>query len=382
VTTAAEILRALRARAREPYGPEVERDGRPAIGSFCLYAPPEVSLAAGALPLRIRGGAEAEDSASGDALMSTRCCSFVRKAVSLILDGRYPALEGVICLNTCDHVRRAFDVLASRAGLPFRGFLSVPRALRPELYPYYLEELRSLHAALCAHLGRGPDDEALRAAIRTTNAVRARLRELDELRGLERPKLSGADALAVQLAAATMPPEAFLALADELLAALRASEGLPAPRARLLLCGGELDEPDYVAALESQGALVVADDLCFGARAAAVAIPEDAADPLDAIGRATFFRPPCARMIGAFPERHEALGALAARARVDGVVFQRLLFCDPWGADQHNLRRRAASPDALPLLTLTREHGAVPTGQLRTRVQAFVERLELRRGAR
>jgi benzoyl-CoA reductase/2-hydroxyglutaryl-CoA dehydratase subunit BcrC/BadD/HgdB len=352
------------------------------IGSFCLYTPPEVILGAGALPIRLRG-AGVLDSASGDALMSTRCCSFVRHAVSLILDGSYPVLEGVVCLNTCDHVRRAADVLERKAGLAFHGFLTVPRALRAALYPYYLEELTALHAKLCAHLGSARDDHALRLAIQTMNAVRARLRELDLLRLEARPRLSGADALAVHLAAATLPPEAFLALADELLPALRASEGLPPPRARLVLCGGELDEPEYVAALESTGALVVADDLCFGSRQALGPIPEDAPDPLDAIARATFFRAPCARMIGAFAERHAELRALATRARADGILFQRMLFCDPWGVDQHNLRRRSAAPGGIPVLTLVREHGGVPTGQLRTRVQALIERIELAaRGAR
>jgi benzoyl-CoA reductase/2-hydroxyglutaryl-CoA dehydratase subunit BcrC/BadD/HgdB len=81
--------------------------------------------------------------------------------------------------------------------------------------------------------------------------------------------------------------------------------------------------------------------------------------------------------MGDFPQRWAHLQQRARAARVDGVVFQRLLFCDPWGADQHNLMYREKGSNGPPVLYLTREYGTVPTGQLRTRMQAFLERLEV-----
>jgi benzoyl-CoA reductase subunit C len=145
-----------------------------------------------------------------------------------------------------------------------------------------------------------------------------------------------------------------------------------------VLVGAELDEPRYVQVIENEGALVVADQLCFGTRSVLAPLDEAAADPLDAIARSYFFQPSCARMIGAFPDRWDALRSMLRVARADGVVFERLVFCDPWGAEQHNLTRRCTE-HGIPLLALTREYGIVPTGQLRTRVQAFVERIEIAR---
>ena len=133
------------------------------------------------------------------------------------------------------------------------------------------------------------------------------------------------------------------------------------------LVGAELDEPEFVDVIESQGAAVVADRLCFGARSVLDPIDENAADPLEAIARAYFFRPSCARMIGDFPARFDALERLLAEARADGVIFERLTFCDPWGADQHNLSMRSKQEGAFPILFVSREYGIVPTGQLRTR---------------
>jgi benzoyl-CoA reductase/2-hydroxyglutaryl-CoA dehydratase subunit BcrC/BadD/HgdB len=105
-------------------------------------------------------------------------------------------------------------------------------------------------------------------------------------------------------------------------------------------------------------------------------LDEDGADPIDTIGRAYFFRPSCARMMGNFPQRWDALRSDLRRARAEGIIFERLLFCDSWGAEQYNLNKRCRE-QGIPLLSLNREYGIVPTGQLRTRVQAFVERIEI-----
>ena len=374
-----EPLQQIRAWVSEAASPPVhawKASGKPVVGYFCAYTPPELLLAAGALPLRFRG-AGSEDSELGDAYLSGRLCTFVRHVVSLVLDGRYDFLDGQVSLNTCDHVRRASDVFVKKSRIAFHGFLSVPRAPRESLFPYYVSELRKLWEQLCQHLGTEVDPDALRAAITAYEAVRERLRALDAFRTGDEVRLSGADALAVHIAAQVLPPAVALASLDALLDSLPQKPPLPQPRARLLLLGAELDEPDYVRAIESVGALVVADELCFGSRWVVSPIDPASSDPLEALARAYFFRPSCARMMGDFPQRWAHLQQRARAARVDGVVFQRLLFCDPWGADQHNLMYREKGSNGPPVLYLTREYGTVPTGQLRTRMQAFLERLEV-----
>ena len=119
--------------------------GNPVIGYFCHYAPRELILAAGALPLRLRG-VGTEDSTLGDAYMSSRVCTYVRHTMSLVLEGNYDFLDGQITSNTCDHVRRAADLFTKKSSIPFHGFLSVPRSPRESLYGYYLAELEKLKA--------------------------------------------------------------------------------------------------------------------------------------------------------------------------------------------------------------------------------------------
>jgi benzoyl-CoA reductase subunit C len=376
-----EIFDEIKSLVRSHTNRHVEawkESGKPVIGYLCQYVPREVILAAGALPFRLRG-AGSQDSSLGDVYLSGRTCTYVRHVMSLSLDGRLEFLDGEVSLNTCDHVRRAADVFVKKTSIPFHGFLSVPRTPRESLYGYYRQELRTLIAGLEGHLGITVDDDALREAIRIMNEIRRRLSMINLMRLEERPMLSGAESLAVHIAAQVLPPSIFIALADRLIGVLRDAPGLASTRGRLVLIGAELDEPEYVEAIESQGALVVADRLCFGSRSVLDPIDEHAADPLDAIGRAYFFHPSCARMIGDFPNRWAALKKMVVDARADGVVFERLVFCDPWGAEVHNILQRTKKEHAFPVLVLSREYGIVATGQVKTRVQAFVEKIEIAR---
>jgi len=58
--------------------------------------------------------------------------------------------------------------------------------------------------------------------------------------------------------------------------------------------------------------------------------------------------------------------------QVDGFIVQRLMFCDIWGAEITLLRWEARKA-AIPILALEREYLLSGLGQLRTRVQAFLE---------
>ncbi len=376
-----DVFREIRGLIRSHTNRHVEEwksSGKPVIGYFCHYVPREIILAAGALPLRLRGAAS-QDSSLGDAYLSGRVCTYVRHVMSLALDGQYDFLDGEISSNTCDHVRRSADVFVKKTDIQFHGFLSVPRSPRESLYAYFLGELRNLIDGLEGHLGVKIDEDRLRDAIRKMNENRRRLGALNQMRLEDRPKLTGAEALSVHIASQVLPPETFWQLADRLIEALKERPGLDSSRGRLIMIGAELDEPEYVEAIESQGALVVADLLCFGARSVLPAMDENAPDPLDEIGRSYFFSSSCARMIGDFPRRWKDLKKFVAAARGDGLIFERIIFCDPWGAELHNILHRTKIEEAFPVLSLSREYNIVPTGQVKTRVQAFVERIEVAR---
>ena len=99
-------------------------------------------------------------------------------------------------------------------------------------------------------------------------------------------------------------------------------------------------------------------------------------DPITALARSYLNRPSCPRMAEKLAERSNSIKEMFEKSNADGVVFQRLRYCDLWGGEQLDITRKMKEAN-IPLLTLEREYRTSATGQLKTRIQAFLERLEV-----
>jgi len=367
-----EVMTELMEVINTPVPESISASGRPIVGYLCSYIPTELLMAAGIEPLRLKG-VGVDDSSTGDAYLSHLDCSFASHVVSAVVDGAYEPLSGEISCNTCDHVRRAYDAIEAKSDLDFHGYLAVPRGTSDLLYEHYISELRKLSSAITDHFGGSIDDGRLSEAIRETNAVRDRMARIDELRAEKEPRITGAEALTAGIAARSLPADKFIELADRLIGAAENSDPIQNVRARVILTGGELDDPRFVRVLESQGAHVAGDLLCYGVRGLGRVVDESG-PPLNSIAKAYLEQVPCARMMGGFPRYYEALEQMRTERQALGVVFQRIKFCQIWSSQAHNLMHRMKD-SGTPLLVLEREYGTVSTGQIKTRIQAFLEKM-------
>ena len=119
---------------------------------------------------------------------------------------------------------------------------------------------------------------------------------------------------------------------------------------------------------------MVADSQCFGTRAFAIDVDESIKDPLDALAKFTIQdRQHCPRLFGEYKRRSQYIQDMVKDYKVDGVVGLRMLFCDLWAGEYYmlNLDLKEAG---IPFLYLDREYLMAGTaGQVRTRIQAFME---------
>ena len=349
------------------------------VGYFCSAMPVEMVTAAGLLPFRARATGSAGTELS-DACFGSINCSFPRHALDLALQGGYDFLDGLVLFNSCDHIRRLYDHWIRRLGTPFVRILSLPRKDEPAQVEWFRGELSLLREQMQEHFRVRITDDRIREAIALHNASRRRQRDLYQRRKGTRPPITGAEMLAVTVAGTALPPQRYNQLLDELLMDLDRSGGHSGHRARLMVAGGELDNPEYMEVIESQGGLVVTDALCFGSRLMWRDVDEAIDDPLTAL--AWYYvadRPPCARMYTRYGERLEYIRSMVREFGVDGVVFVRLTFCELWGFEQYSLAADLRRLD-IPLLCLDREYSQTNAGQVRTRVQAFLEELGDRHG--
>jgi len=377
-TSGMEPFRETVTRPDSSYVQAVKEAGMKVVGFFCSYIPLELLDAAGVLPYRIKG-ISGRDTGPGTTYLSSRVCTFCRNALTLALEEDFSFLDGLLGTNTCDPVRRASQNWTIKNPPSFNEFVHVPRVYREENISRYTAELGRLKSNLETWLGIEIKDGEIREAIESRNRARAILRELSRLRARAEPPISGSEMLAVSVSYQQMPVGDFIEAADKLLSERREMKTDPG-RVRVLLAGGMLDDPDYVKFIEDQGLDVVADAMCFGLRSYADDVDLDK-PPLEAISERYMLHFPCARMGESFPLRWERILEDYNEYKADGIIYQRLKFCQLWGVDSHNMAPLCEELD-MPLLYLEREYGFFSTGQLKTRLQAFTELIEDRKTLR
>jgi benzoyl-CoA reductase subunit C len=366
-----EFDRVSRALGNE-HTAQFKQQGGKVVAYFCSAMPVEMITAAGMLPFRIRATGS-EGTELSDAYFSSLNCSFPRHAFNMALEGRLDFADALVMFNSCDHIRRVYDHWIRQLATPFVRILSLPKKADAPQVDWFREELASLRSDLQEHFGVQITDEKLRDAIGLHNETRRLLRQVYDLRKGKSPPITGAEMLTVTVAGTAMAPAVYNQLLRELLKDLAQVPGHSNYRARLLVAGGELDDPAYLQVIEEQGGLVVADTLCFGSRMLWKDVDESAAEPLAALARYYVAeRPSCARVFSEYETRAEYIRTMIRDFDVDGAIFERLMFCEVWGFEGFSLTNDFKEWD-IPLLCMDREYILSGVGQLRTRVQAFLE---------
>jgi benzoyl-CoA reductase subunit C len=367
-------LEPFRAAIADPHrtAREWKAAGGKVVGVRCLYVPEELVWAAGMLPEPLYGTPEPVRLA--DAYFQSCTCEFVRNLFDHALDGRLAHLDLLALSNTCDVARRLFDMWERYVpGVPVY-LLNNPQKMEPEENrEYFGEELRRFQARVEQVAGKAIGDAELRGAIALYDETRELLRRLYALRVEDPPRLSGTEAFTAAMGASLLPKDR----ANELLRALLAEVGQrEAPDVfgpRLLVTGSLLDSPALLAMVEEVGGVVVADDFCTTSRWFWNRVGSSG-EPLAALVEFLNRRPQCACMHPPQARFDHVLG-LIDEFRVDAVLQLNLKYCHPFAFDTPLIKRRL-DERKLPFSVLEVGHDGSGFGQLRTRIQAFVEMVD------
>ncbi len=376
--SAVEELTTLPLRGENPYIRDWKESGGRVFGYTCSYVPEEILYAEGQpsriLPIRLgaQGSTTTDDA---DIHMHKFLCSYCRCVMQLALTGEYDFLDGVVLTNGCEHMRRTFEIWRDQVEPPFVTMLSVPHCREDDNhFQWYRDEITKLTDEIGKKYGCVPSKESLGSAVRTYNRYRELMLELYGLRSIEHPKLSGSEAMKITQAGYSMPKETLNEKLAAAIQELNERPGITDARARIMVGGSYMDDPWFIDVIESTGAVVVTDFLCSG-RKYIEGMVDETMEPVEAIARRYFLRDPsCPRMVDGYPERISFTKRLAKEAKVDGVIFERITFCD-----SHTVENLMESDDVeelgIPTLSLEREYLGGDKGRLKTRVQAFLEKI-------
>jgi len=293
----------------------------------------------------------------------------------MALDKQYDFLDGFVAGSTCDGARRLADVWHLYLPIPVVYVLSVPRKTTEAAHELYRLEVLEFKHRLEELFQVEITDEALREAILVYNKSRELLKKLYDLRKLDAPPISGAETQEVLNSGFKMPKDKFNQLLERLLEEASTGDRALAARYRLMITGSPLNNPDFIKNIEDLGGLVVVDETCMGTRYWWDLVDDNPdLDPLTAISRRYLNNFPCPRM---FPssERFNRVLDIVKDFRIQGVVNELVRYCVPYAHDEPLLREQLEHR-GIPVLELDLEYGTPGTGQIRTRVQAFLEMLE------
>ncbi|MFZ2632188.1 MAG: 2-hydroxyacyl-CoA dehydratase family protein [Desulfosalsimonadaceae bacterium] len=344
--------------------------GRIPIGYSCSFVPEAFLMADKLLPVRLHAPGVAGTEIA-DIYLSNFICTYCRSLLEFAFDDRFDLIQGWVFVPSCVHMQRLFDNLEYLKKLTFSHVLDVPRKVTEATLAWQAGELRTLAAKLTAHFGVDMSDDALNKAIAEWNNFAEAIQSIGDLRKKPVPIITGTEFHRMIMAALVSPKDLILPKILDFKKELEHRENAGKFRARLMVTGSHLHDPEFLRVIESQGGLVVADLFCTGSIPGFAPIQPNS-DPIRALAEHSFKKTLCPRMMEDFDRRFTTIIDTVREYKVDGVVIEIIKFCDLWGVDSMPMVN-ALRKEGIPVLKLEREYSLGGEGQLRTRVQAFIE---------
>ncbi len=348
----------------------LKKMNNPVIAWSSVYTPEEIIHAGDLIPFRITGESRPESSKSR-AIMSGGVCPYVLSCLEEGVKGVYDHLKGIVLVNTCDARRRLYDAWRFYAKTPFVYIIDLPKITTNDSIEYFTKEVLLFKKAIETHFECKIDRKSLEKSIAIYNETRSMLSQLYELRKQEYPPISGAETMLVLKVAMTMERNIFNDNLRRLLSSLRN----PAPNCsvkkhRILITGSYFDQSSLVELVERMGAVVVCEDLSNGIKyfEGNVEIGEE---PIRALAKYYLMKSPCARMVNS-ETRSKNIIKLVKEYNADAVIYFSLKYCDSNLIDFPYQKNRLEQ-NGIPVLFLEGERTLVNIGQVKTRIQAFLE---------
>ena len=372
-----DFFRDLLAESENSLIKKAEADGRIAIGYNCSMVPTPLLNVGNLFPVWMRAP-EVTDTETGNFYLSPFNCSYTRSILQSAIEGYCDYLGGIVFAESCIHMDRCFDNIGvSKLGgnlkEKMRFMLPMPRKEFEPHMDILVDNLHKLTAELSERFGVDMSDDNIRASIVKHNEFVALLKQISDLRLADNPVITGTEWHTVFVACHVAPIDMLTEPLNKLLKALKKRKPDNDDLPRIMVIGTDLDDPAFTELFEKQGCRVVADRYCLGALPGLEMIPVEG-DVYRNLAEFYVRTSQCPRMMTQYNERLQYMEKIAREYRADGIIFEAMKFCDLWGWEVLKAEPYAKNI-GIPFMKIEREYHLTGEGQLRTRVQAFIERI-------
>lgn len=366
---------------------QASKEGKLIIGYTCFHMPEVLLNIDNCVSTRMR----APKTGSIDIAtyyMSNYTCEYCRALLERAIEGGYNFLDAIGGIDACAQMNRAMENIEVQNLIEKKNFfvshIDVPYKVDEKAIAHYMKQIKiKVLNPLKEKFGVDTSDEALRKAVELHNEVCRIITEIGEFRKEENPPITGYEFHILNLVSYCCPKYLIVDKLRETLEEIKTRESDKTKnfRARVVIVGSEIDDPDLTRLIEESGALIVADRFCFGSFPGRQEIVlSEGQDVLKSICRQYLEQSQCPRYMSRdkIAQRRNMADEYAKKFKADGIIYEQMKFCDYWGYERALASHVMNTEYGYPVLSIDRPYMSRTSGQLRTRIQAFVESLEIK----
>ena len=361
---------------------EAREEGRPVIGTFCVYVPEEIIQAANGVCIGLCGGSQGSI-ADAEKILPRNICPMVKSAFGFKVGRICPfsqAVDFIYGETTCDAKKKTWELLDQYVPT---HVMEIPQLKRERDKRLWIEEVMDFKQAIEERVGKKITEKDLKSGIETLNRKRQAMQRLNNLRHHNPSPISGRDMLLIQQIAFYDIPERFTAKVHELCDELEkriagsdfsARQGTP----RVMVSGTPMALPNWKLhnIIEGAGAIVVNEESCIGTRYYKDTIDTNGASMEQMIEKLTerYMKIDCS----CFTPNDDRIDQVISEYRASGaqgIIDYCLQFCHTYNIEAVKLRE-ACSRERIPFMAIESDYSPEDVGQLQTRVEAFLEQIQ------
>ncbi len=359
---------------------ELKESGRRVAGIFCTFTPTEILDAAGFTSVSLCGMSP-ETIPVAETRLPKNLCPLIKSSYGFALSDKCPYTyfsDLIVGETTCDGKKKMYELLNEKRPT---YVLHLPQGHDGEPLAAWTKELHRFIAYLEEQFGISITEEALREAARVRNEERLERLKLMELQKQVPPVMSG-----LQLYQ-TLEGAGFLFDSDAKIKKMRELREMVLDQAKTDTEGGKAQNQNKkrilitgcpiggvlqktVKTIEEKDAVVVCFENCSGIKAAFQMVDTATDDIVEAIA-ARYLEIGCSVMTPN-TKRMELIRRLIPEYQIDGIVEIDLQSCTPYTVESYTIRQ-LAKEEQVPYLAIETDYSQNDSGQLATRIEAFLE---------
>lgn len=354
--------------------------GKKVVGTYCVFTPWELIIAAGAVPISLCGMSE-EPIQEAERHLPRNLCPLIKSSYGFAITDKCPYFyfsDMLIGETTCDGKKKMYEYLGEIKPM---HVMQLPNTSKGEdALHLWMREMYRLKERLESEFDVKINEEDLKAAIKLRNRERTALREFYELGKLNPPPISGLEMLKVLYGASfKMDKEEQISDLNKITSELSANHEngitkVSKDSKRILITGCPIGgaTEKVVKLIEENGGVVVCFENCSGVKGNYVLVDEEK-EPMEALTE-KYLSVPCSCM-SPNNDRLKLISTLIDEYKADGVIDVILQACHTYNVESYSVKKHVTANNGKPYISLETDYSQTDVEQLKTRIAAFIEML-------